>query len=605
MAKKRSETEIDHRWDIGSLYPDSEAWQKDFLKFTENRTEKGYWPHLSGYRGTVGESSDKLASLLDDIVKIERGLYKLYTYAHLRHDEDVANETFKEAYDKISLLCRDFQNETSWVRAEIVRLPEKTLEAYLKDATLDRHRISLEKLSLLKPYTLSADKEHLLSLAAKALQTPQKTFEIFNNADLKFGTIKDEKGEEVELTHGSYGLHLQSEDRILRKNAAFGLHRRFREFKHTVSELLNGQIQKNVFEAKARGYASSLDAALTPHRIDPEIYHNLIATVRKNLSVLHRYVSLRKKFLRYEQLHFYDLHVSLIPKFEKRYSYPEAVRLVLDAVRPLGNGYRQILERGLGEERWVDRYENAGKRSGAYSSGCYDSIPYILMNYNGTLRDVMTLAHEAGHSVHSYYSNKHQPFQYSNYPIFVAEVASTFNEELLFRSLMDNATTSEERCYLLNRKIDDIRATLFRQTQFAEFELLAHTSAEKGRPLTAASFKEIYRKLNKDYYGDDLVIDPEIEVEFLRIPHFYMNFYVYQYATGISAAHALVERLIKDRSKAREDYLKFLSSGSSKYPVELLEIAGVNMRASGPIQTAIDRFSGLIDEFEDSFLSCR
>ncbi len=604
MAKERKEVEIDDQWDVASLYPSLEAWKEDFSELTKDRTEKGCWPHLGSYQGKIGEDSGKLTSLLNDTLEIERRLYKLYTYAHLRHDEDVSNETYKEVYDKISLLYYDFQNETSWVQPEILQLPEETLETYLKDAKLESHHIYLKKLSVLKPHTLSADKEHLLSLAGKALQAPQKTFGVFNNADLKFGMIEDEKGEEVELTHGSYGLYLQSKDRTLRKNAVLGLHRRFQEFENTVSELLNGQVQTDVFEAKARHYSSSLDAALTPHQIDPEVYHNLIATVRKNLPVLHRYVSLRKKFLGYEKLHFYDLYVSLIPKFEKHYSYPEAVQLVLDAVKPLGNEYHQILAKGLGEERWVDRYENARKRSGAYSSGCYDSIPYILMNYNGTLRDVMTLAHEAGHSVHSHYSNQHQPFQYSNYPIFVAEVASTFNEELLFRHLMENAATSEERCYLLNQKIDDIRATLFRQTQFAEFELMTHTLAEKGVPLTAASLKEIYRKLNEDYYGPDLVIDPEIEVEFLRIPHFYTSFYVYQYATGISAANALVERLMKEGDKAREDYLKFLSSGSSKYPVELLEIAGVNMRESTPIQTLIDRFNELVNEFEDEFLTC-
>lgn len=604
MAKERKEVEFDDQWDVASLYPSLEDWKNDFSELTKDRTEKGCWPHLENYQGKIGENAGKLTSLLNDTLEIERRLYKLYTYAHLRHDEDVANVTYKEVYDKVSLLCYDFQNETSWVQPEILQLPEKTLEIYLKDAKLESHLIYLKKLSTLKPHTLSADKERLLSLAGKALQAPQKAFGVFNNADLKLGMIKDEKGEEVELTHGCYGLYLQSKDRTLRKNAVLRLHSRFQEFENTISELLNGQIQRDVFEAKARHYSSSLHAVLTPHQIDPEVYHNLISTVRKNLPVLHNYVSLRKKLLGYDKLHFYDLYVSLIPKFEKHYSYAEGVQLVLDAVKPLGGEYCQVLGKGLGEERWVDRYENARKRSGAYSSGCYDSIPYILMNYNGTLRDVMTLAHEAGHSVHSHYSNRHQPFQYSNYPIFVAEVASTFNEELVFRYLMDKATSSEEKCYLLNQKIDDIRATLFRQTQFAEFELMTHTLAEKGVPLTAATLKEAYRKLNEDYYGPDLTIDPEIEVEFLRIPHFYTSFYVYQYATGISAANALVEKLMKEGDKAQKDYLKFLSSGSSKYPIELLEIAGVNMRKSSPIQSLIDRFNALVNQFEKEFLTC-
>lgn len=324
--------------------------EKDFSELTKDKSEKECWPHIGTYQGKIGEDSAKLTSLLNDTLDIERRLYKLYTYAHLRHDEDVANETYKEAYDRISLLYYDFQNETSWVQPEILQLPEKILESYLKDAKLSDHHIYLEKLSALKPHTLSADKEHLLSLAGKALQAPQKAFGVFNNADLKFGKIANEKGEEIELTHGSYGLYLQSKDRTLRKNAVLGLHRRFQEFENTVSEMLNGQVQRDIFESKARHYSSSLHAALTPHQIDTEVYHNLISTVRKNLPSLHRYVSLRKKILGYEKLHFYDLYVSLIPKYEKHYSYLEGVELVLDAVRTLGDEYHQVLEKGLGEE---------------------------------------------------------------------------------------------------------------------------------------------------------------------------------------------------------------------------------------------------------------
>ncbi|MCP5506286.1 MAG: oligoendopeptidase F [Chlamydiales bacterium] len=605
MAKERKEIHVDDQWDVASLYPSLDDWKKEFTELTKDRNDKGCFPHLGSYQGKIGEGAEHLESLLNDTLDIERRLYKLFTYAHLRHDEDVANETYKEAYDRISLLYYDYMNETSWVQPEILQLPEDCLEKYLKDAKLSDHHIYLKKLAVLKPHTLSADKEHLMSLAGKALETSQKAFGLFNNADLKFGKIQDSKGKEVELTHGSYGLHLQSKDRTLRKNAALGLHGKFIEFENTVSELLNGQVQRHIFEARARHYGSALEAALTPHQINPAVYHNLVSTVRKNLPVLHNYVSLRKKLLGYDQLHFYDLYVSLLPEFEKHFSYAEGVQLVLDAVHPLGKEYHQILAKGLGEERWVDRYENARKRSGAYSSGCYDSIPYILLNYQGTLRDVMTLAHEAGHSVHSYYSNKHQPFQYSNYAIFVAEVASTFNEELVFRYLMEKAETPQERCYLLNQKIDDIRATLFRQTQFAEFELKIHEMGEQGIPLTAATLKQLYKKLNQDYYGKDLVIDPEIEGEFLRIPHFYSNFYVYQYATGISAAYALVEKLTKEGESALSSYLKFLSSGSSKYPVELLKIAGVNIEESGPIQTLIDRFGELVKQFEREFSSCR
>lgn len=604
MAKERKEVSAEDTWDVDSLYPNLEEWEKDFTKLTKNKSDVSRWPHLASYQGKIGEGPGKLSTLLAETNEIERSLYKLYTYAHLRHDEDVANDIHKNAYDRISLLYFDFQNETSWVQPEILQLPEETFNRYLEDKSLLDHRIQLEKLSALKPYTLTSDKEHLLSLASKALDTPSKAFGVLNNAELKFEPAKDEKGKEHELTHGSYSLYLQSKDRTLRKNAVLNLHKKFREFENTISELINGQIQGHIFQAKARGYDSALHAALTPHQIDVEVYHNLVSTVRSNISPLHKYISLRKKLLGHDQLHFYDLYTSLVPKYEKKYSYSEGAELVLDAIKPLGQKYHEILERGFGPERWVDRYENARKKSGAYSSGCYDSVPYILMNFQGTLRDVFTLAHEAGHSVHSYHSNKGQPFQYSNYSIFVAEVASTFNEELLFRHLMEKAESHKERCYLLNQKIDDIRATLFRQTQFAEFELTLHTLAEKGVPLNATTLKETYRKLNQDYYGKDLFLDPEIDVECLRIPHFYYNFYVYQYATGISAAYALVERLMKEGEKAQKDYLKFLSSGSSHYPVDLLEMAGVNMRENGPIEKLIKRFSSLVDEFEKEINAC-
>jgi len=597
-VKDRKEIDIKDQWNITSLYASLEDWEKDFFELTKDRTEKGYWPDFLNCQGKIKNNASTLASLLNKTLKIERLLYKLYTYAHLRHDEDVANQTYKKAYDKIFLLYCDFQNEISWIQPEILQLSEEILESYLQDPELQEYHIYLRKLLILKPYTLSADKEYLISLAGKALQTSQKAFEVFNNADLKFGYIENKKGEELELTHGSYNLYLQSKDRHLRKNAALSLHGQFKTFENTISELLNGQVQRNVFEAKARHYPSPLHAALTPHEINPEVYYNLIETVRKNLPILHRYISLRKNFLGYQRLHFYDLYVSLIPRFEKHYPYSEATKLVLDAIKPLGSQYHQILAEGLDKERWVDRYENRGKRSGAYSSGCYDSIPYILLNYNGSLRDVMTLAHEAGHSVHSYYSNKNQPFHYSNYPIFVAEVASTFNEELLFRYLMEKAVSPEERCYLLNQKIDDIRATLFRQTLFSEFELMIHNLAQQGEPLTATTLKKIYRNLNADYYGPDLTLDTEIEVEFLRIPHFYTSFYVYQYATGISAANALVEKLMEKGDEARKDYLTFLSSGSSKGPLELLETAGVNMRKSDSIQRLIDRFNELVNQLE-------
>ena len=604
MAKERKEVSEADTWDVGCLYPSLEAWEKEFQELTKNKSNLTHWPHIENYKGKIQEGATTLSALLDEMNKVERRLYKLYTYAHLRHDEDVVEELHKNAYDRISLLYFDFQNETSWIQPEILQLPEETFNRYLKEKPLKDYRIHLEKLFALKPYTLTPDKEHLLSLASKALNTPSKTFEILNNAELKFEPAKDGERREYELTHGTYSLYLKSEDRELRKSAFINLHQKFGELENTISELINGQVQGHIFQAKARGYDSALHAALAPHQIDTEVYHNLVSTIRENLPVLHKYISLRKKLFGYDELHYYDLYNSHVPKHDREYSYAEGVKLVLESTKPIGKEYCAVLERGFGEERWVDRYENARKRSGAYSSGCYDSAPYILMNFQGTLRDVYTLAHEAGHSVHSYYSNKGQPFQYSDYPIFVAEVASTFNEELLFRHLMEKAESREEKCYLLNQRIDDIRATLFRQTQFAEFELALHTLAEKGVPLAAASLKETCRKLNRDYYGKDLYLDPEVDVECLRIPHFYYNFYVYQYAAGISAAYALVERLMKEGGSAQKEYLKFLGSGSSRYPIDLLELAGVNMRENGPVQRLIDYFSSLVDGFEKEMNLC-
>lgn len=599
MLKNRKETKKQDRWNIESLFLNLDEWEKSYKDLISKKNGEQLWPDLSIFKGNLDKDEKTLQTFLNKMFGVERNLMKLYTYAHLRHDEDVVFEPHKDIYDRISLLYYKYQNEFSWVKPELLQISEQVFEKFLKNNSLKEYHIFLKKIKELRPYTLTPDKEHLLAMAGKVLQIPEKTFSVFNNADLKFGKVENQEGLKKDLTHGTYGFFLQSQDRILRKNTAIQLHKRYGQFENTVAELINGQVHCHLFEARARNYPSCLHAALTPHQIPVEVYHNLLSTVRNNLPILHRYVSLRKKVLGIDRLHFHDLYVSLVPNFEKTFTFSEAEKLVLDAAAHLGSEYCNILQKGFNEERWVDRFENSQKRSGAYSSGCFDSFPYILMNFQGTLRDVMTLCHEAGHSMHSYYSNCNQPYQYSQYPIFVAEVASTFNEELLFRELLKKAESKKERCYLLNQKIDDIRSTLFRQTQFAEFELKLHTMAEEGIPLTSSTLKNYYRKLNQDYYGKDLFIDPEIDVEFLRIPHFYYNFYVYQYATGISAAYALVERLMSEGESALKDYLEFLSSGSSCYPVNLLDIAGVNMKEQYPIQTLINYFSLLLDELEN------
>lgn len=598
MTKKRSEIPKEYKWNVESLYPSLEAWESKYQLLAREKIQNVRFPEIAKMRGKISEGPEKLAELLNRLFDLNRSIDKLYTYAHLRHDEDVVNDRHKNAYDRISLLFYEYNNETSWINPEILQLDKVTFERYLEANVLKDYREFLKKIYALKPYTLSADQEALITLSERALKTPKKAFGLLNNADLTFPQVETETGEKKELTYGSYLLYLQSKDRTLRKNTLLTLHRQYKAFENTICELINGHVQKCLFLAKARGYPSSLHAALIPHQIDPLVYHNLIASVRENISSLHRYMSLRKKLMKVKTLHCYDLHVSLVPTFEKTYTFEEAKESILKSVAVMGTDYQKILEKGLGEERWVDLYENTCKRSGAYSSGCYDSFPYILMNFHGTLRDVMTLSHEAGHSMHSYFTHKKQPYQYSNYSIFLAEVASTFHEDLLFRFLMKETLSPEERLYILNQKIDDIRATLFRQTQFAEFELKLHSLAEQGVPLTPASLKMIYRELNHDYYGPDLVIDSEIEVEFLRIPHFYSNFYVYQYATGISAASALVETVLNEGDRARDAYLKFLSSGSSQYPLDLLKEAGVDMRSGEVVKQLLNRFDQLVTQLE-------
>ncbi len=598
MVLERKEVKEKDKWNVEALYADLSAWEKDFAHLAEEKQEGVRYPTIKSFKGKLQNDSSTLLALIKEVFRIERLLTKLYTYAHLRHDEDVTNDQFKNAYDRITLLYHEFSQEVSWIDPEILQMPKEKFEAYLIDPLLEEYWIYLKKIFVLKPYTLEMKQEQMLALSSQALQCPERAFGVLNNADLSFPKIADGKGAEKELTHGTYALYLQSNDRELRKNAFEGIHGSYLKFENTLSELINGQVQKHLFISRARNYPSCLHAALTVHQVDTKVYHNLIDTVRSNISVLHRYMTLRRERLKVDKLQPYDLHVSLVPQFERRYSYEEAEKMVIESVAPLGEEYQTILRKGLTEDRWVDRFENARKRSGAYSSGCYDSYPFILMNFQGTLRDLMTLTHEAGHSMHSYYSRHGQPYHYASYPIFVAEVASTFNEELLFRYLLERAKTPEEKAYLINQKIDDIRSTLFRQTQFAEFELTLHEMAEAGIPMNPSTIKAAYAELNQDYYGPALEKAELTSVECLRIPHFYYNFYVYQYATGISAAYALVEHLLKNGDKARKDYLQFLSSGSSDYPIELLKVAGVDMRESSPIQVLIDRFAALVDELD-------
>lgn len=602
VIKDRAHSAKEHCWDVEALYPSWEAWEGEMKRWGKEDLAP-HWSELEPFRKTWQESPAALKKLLELYFSIERGLSKLYAYAHLRHDEDVASEIPKQAHARATSLICDFRQETAWIEPALLALSEEKMQTLIKAPELKEYAFHLEKVLRLKAHTMPTPEEELIARAGKALGTASHAFGAFNNADLKFPPVQDSQGKERELTHGKYLSYLRDPDRKLREEAFKKLHRSFLTFENTLAELLNGQVQSHLFEMKARKYASCLEAALFPNQIDVDVYKALIKAVKSHLPAVQKYVALRKKALGVDVLHLYDMNVPLVKEVKMNMSYDEAVDVIFNAVSVLGKDYQQVLIKGLKQDRWVDRDETERKRSGAYSSGCYDSMPYILMNYHGTFNDVMTLAHEAGHSMHSFLSCKNQPYHFSQYTIFVAEVASTFHEELVLNYLRGRVKTKEERIFLLSQKIDDMRATLVRQTMFAEFELLIHQFAEEGTPLTPALLKQEYRRLNQEYFGPEMFLDEEIDIEWARIPHFYYNFYVYQYATGISAAHALVEKVLQGGNAARERYLAFLSSGSRQYPLDLLYRAGVDMRSSEPVESAMDYFNSLVIELEKELFS--
>ncbi|MEN9343356.1 MAG: Oligoendopeptidase [Chlamydiota bacterium] len=598
QTPNREQVAEENKWAVTSLYPSWEAWEADFSKWGREGAEMR-WPELLAFKEGWKGSAEQLASLIKTYVDIDRNLSKLYTYAHLRHDEDVAEEVSKKAYVRAISSSHALAQEASWIEPMLLSMDEGHLREVLSSPTLKDYKFHLEKIVRLKPHTLSAEQEELLALSGKALDASSQAFSAFNNADLKFSPAIDAQGKERELTHGKYLVYLRDQDRALRESAFKNLHKAFFAYENTLAEMLSGQVQRHLFEAKARKYSSCLEAALFPHQIDTTVYRSLIQAVRKHLPALHRYMHLRRQIMNVDKLHLYDLHVPLVKQMDMKMDYDSAADAIISAVSPLGAEYQRHLSKGLKEQRWVDRYENQRKRSGAYSSGCYDSLPYILMNYHGQFHDAMTLAHEAGHSMHSFLSRSNQPYQYANYSIFVAEVASTFHEELLLHHFLRKAKTPQEKAFLINQKLDDMRATLLRQTCFAEFELKIHELAEQGVPLTPTLLKSEYRKLSQEYYGPDVYIDEESDIEWARIPHFYYNFYVYQYATGISAAQALVERVTHGGEKERKDYLSFLSAGSSVYPIDALKMAGVDMRNPEVVESAMRHFDKLVGELEE------
>ena len=595
MTFNRSEVEEKDTWNLSPLYSSDELWEEDLSDYLKG----DYFSKIDRFKGNLASSYKNLLQLFNLYFNQLRRLEKLYTYAHLKHDEEITITKFKDMLERAEIELHRFAELTSWIEPEIFLIPQQTIESFLQEKEFTEFSFHLSKIIRLKKHILSPKEETLLALASRALQTPYKAFSSINNADFQFPNVHDSKGVSLELTHGKYQIYLQSRDRKLRENAFKTLHRKFSEFENTLADLIQGQVLNHQFEAKARNYSSSLEAALKPKNIDTQVYFSLLKAVKENLSPLHDYIDLRKKILKLDNIHLYDMNVALTNELDIHLDYKEAEDIVVESVAPLGADYQNALKKGLKSSRWVDRYENKNKRSGAYSSGCYDSQPYILMNFKGVLRDLSTLAHECGHSMHSLYSRENQPYQYSQYPIFVAEVASTFNEELLFNLLLERARDKETKIYYLTSRIDDLRATLFRQTLFAEFELKIHELVEQNIPLTPHLLSSEYRKLNQMYFGHNIILDKDIDIEWARIPHFYYNFYVYQYATGISAAIALAKKVVKNGNQAKDAYLTFLKGGCSKYPIDLLIDAGIDMKTEKPVKDAIHHFNYLVNELKN------
>lgn len=590
---KRDEIPEALTWDLEAIFPTDDAWEDAFKALQEQL------PAVEKFQGILGDSAENLYELFLLQDKLGEQLGKLYTYSHMRYDEDTTNATYQAMNQKADMLLTSFSSAMSFIVPEILTIDEKTIEKFLAEhKALQGYKKVLDEINRQKKHVLSEQEEMLLSEASEALSTASQTFGMLNNADLTFPHIKDENGEEVELTHGRYIGFVKSKDRKVRKNAFKAMYETFGSFKNTFATTLNGNVKKDNFYAKVRKYDSARQAALDSNNIPEKVYDQLVDAIHDKLPLLHRYTELRKTVLDLDEVHMYDLYVPLVDGVDMTFTYDEAKDIVLKSLAPLGKEYTDVIEEAFAN-RWIDVMENRGKRSGAYSSGAYGTNPYILLNWQNKLDDLYTLTHELGHSVHSYFTRKEQPYRYGNYSIFVAEVASTCNEVLLTEYLLDSLTDEKEKLYVLNHFLEGFRATVFRQTMFAEFEHDIHVREQNGEPLTAQSFTEIYYDLNKKYFGDKITIDEEIGLEWARIPHFYYNYYVYQYATGFAAATSLANQILTEKETAVARYLDFLKAGSSDFPIEVLKKAGVDMTKQEAVASALDVFGEKLTEFEN------
>ena len=590
----RNEVPVEDTWKLEDIFATDEDWNKEFEEV------KQFAQKANEYQGKLGSNAETLYQALTYQDELLLRLGKLYTYAHMRYDQDTTNSHYQGVDGRIKGLYAQVSSALAYMVPEILSVDEKIINGFLEEKEeLQLYKKALEEINLQRPHVLNAEQEALLAQASEVFDSSSNTFGMLNNADLEFPSIKDENGEEVEVTHGRYTRFLESADKRVRHDAFKAVYDTYGKFINTFASTLSGEVKSHVFNAQIRNYQSPRHAALSANNIPEEVYENLVETINENLPLLHRYVKLRKEVLGVEKLHMYDLYTPLVSDVKMEVPYEEAKDLVIKGLSPLGEDYTSILKEGF-ENRWVDVHENKGKRSGAYSSGAYGTNPYILMNWQDNVNNLFTLAHEFGHSVHSYYTRKSQPYAYGNYSIFVAEVASTCNESLLNDYLLKTIEDKQKRLYLLNHFLEGFRGTVFRQTMFAEFEHLIHEKARNNEPLTADLLTKEYYALNQKYFGEeDIIIDDEIGLEWSRIPHFYYNYYVYQYATGYSAATALSKQILEEGTPAVERYINnFLKAGSSDYPIEVLKKAGVDMTSKEPIQAACKVFEEKLNEME-------
>ena len=591
--KKRSEVQKKFTWAIEDLYTDDSQWKEEYDKLITLLGMAGE------YRGRINKSGKLLLGFLKLSDEIGMLMERVYVYANQKYHEDTSNAVYQDLSNKANVLSVQVESALSFATPEILTIAQEDLSRLFTEVEeLKLYEFYLKDIFRQQPHILSAELEELLADTGEIAQAPASVFSMFNNADLKFPEIKDEEGENVRITHGRFIQFLESEDRRARREAFEGVYGSYNGFRNTLATSFSYNVKQEAFYAKARKYPGTLHKALDAGNIPVEVYTNLIDAVHANLDLMHRYVALRKKVLGLDELHMYDLYTPLVQEIKMEITFDEGKSLVAKGLKPLGEEYQSVLQEGY-NNRWIDVCENENKRSGAYSWGAYGTHPYVLLNYNDSLNNVFTLAHEMGHAIHSYYSDKTQPFIYAGYKIFVAEVASTCNEALLIDYMLKNTEDRKQKAYLINHFLEKFRGTLFRQTMFAEFEMITHKLVEEGESLTAEALCKIYHDLNELYFGDGIVIDPEIDMEWARIPHFYTAFYVYQYATGYSAAIALSKRILTEGKEAVEDYIRFLSSGSSKHPIELLRAAGVDMVTREPVNQAMKLFEELLDQMEE------